>query len=160
MSFSRLCECVMKICDIYINGESKSPNLRFIGLFDKSFSYSADHPYHGFLGVNVGRVKLVPVVSDLRKAGVACFSVPVEYRDNAGIDAVRAKALAEKHADSLGLAISESGPRQGYAPLFWAFNVSGSDDRAGGIVIIDRLDGHIWTTSEYEEYMYDYNNVF
>ncbi|MEX3922019.1 hypothetical protein AB4Y43_38545 [Paraburkholderia sp. BR10872] len=111
--------------------------------------------------VNVGRVKLVSVVSELRKAGVSCFSVPVEYRDNVGIDATEAKVLAGKYAASMGAAISESGPRQGYAPLFWAFDISARDDeKVGGVVIVDRLDGHIWATSEYEEYMYDYNNVF
>ena len=151
----------MKICDLYIHGESKSPSLRFIGLFDKSFSYSADRTYGGFLNVNVGRVKLVSVVSELRKAGVTCFSVPVEYRDNPGIDAAVAKTLAKKHAESIGSAISESDHRHGYAPLFWVFDISArDDDRVGGVVIVDRLDGHIWATSEYEEYMYDYNNVF
>ncbi len=33
-------------------------------------------------------------------------------------------------------------------------------DRVGGYVMVDRLDGHIWTCEEYENYMYDYNNVF
>lgn len=151
----------MKICDLYIQGESNSPSLKFIGLFDKSFCYSADRTYGGFMNVNVGRVKLVSVVSELRKAGVACFSVPIEYRDSAGIDAVVAKAIAKKHAESIGCAISESDHRQGYAPLFWAFDISAhDDDRVGGVVIVDRLDGHIWSTAEYEEYMYDYNNIF
>lgn len=151
----------MKICDLYIVGESKSPNLRFIGLFDKSFSYTTDRAYAGFMKVNVGRVKLVSVVSELRKTGVTCFSVPVEYRDNPGIDAAEAKNLAGKHAKSMRCSISESDPRQGYAPLFWVFDISAQDDdRVGGVVIIDRLDGHIWAMSEYEEYMYDYNNIF
>ena len=152
---------MIKICDLYIHGESKSPSLRFIGLFDKSFSYRDDRTYGGFMNVNVGRVKLVSVVSELRKAGVACFSVPVEYRDNPGIDAAEARAIAKKHAESTGCVISESDHREGYAPLFWVFDISThDDDRVGGVVIVDRLDGHIWATSEYEEYMYDYNNVF
>ena len=151
----------MKICDIYIHGESKSPNFKFIGLLDKSFSYCADHAYSGFMGVNVGRVKLASVVSELRKAGVACFSVPIEYRDNSGIDIVEAKTFAKKHAESMGLEISESNHREGYAPLFWVFDIcTHDDDRVGGVVIVDKLDGHIWGSNEYEEYMYDYNNVF
>lgn len=151
----------MKTCDIYIHGESKSPSLKFIGLFDKSFSYCADRTYRGFMGVSVGRVKLVSVVSELRKAGVACFSVPIEYRDNPGIEAAEAKSLAKKHAESMGGMISERDHRDGYAPLFWVFDISAhDDDRVGGVVIVDRLDGHIWGTDEYEEYMYDYNNVF
>ncbi len=26
--------------------------------------------------------------------------------------------------------------------------------------MVDKLDGHVWTMAECEEYMYDYNNVF
>jgi hypothetical protein len=151
----------MKTCDIYICGESKSPHFKFIGLFDKSFNYSGDRLYSGFMNVNIGRVKLISIISDLRKAGVACFSVPVEYRDNVGIDVREARSIAEKHAESIGFEISGFSARQDYAPLFWVFDVSGGDgDRVGGVVIVDRLDGHIWETDEYEEYMYDYNNIF
>ncbi|MFL9872952.1 hypothetical protein [Paraburkholderia megapolitana] len=113
------------------------------------------------MGVNVDRVELVSVVSELRKAGVSCFSVPIEYMDNPGIDVAEAKVLAKKHAKSMRCAISESGHREGHAPLFWIFDTpANDDDRAGGVVIVDRLDGHIWRAGEYEEYMYDYNNIF
>ncbi|MEQ4192345.1 hypothetical protein ABNM11_27365, partial [Pseudomonas syringae] len=45
-------------------------------------------------------------------------------------------------------------------PVFWVFSIVGGDEgKVGGVVMIDRLDGHVWGELEYIEYMYDYNNV-
>ena len=45
-------------------------------------------------------------------------------------------------------------------PLYWAYRIINDiQERVGGMVYIDKLDGHIWTIEEYEEYFYDYNNI-
>ncbi|MBU9576557.1 hypothetical protein, partial [Burkholderia multivorans] len=91
------------------------------------------------------------------------LSVPVEYRDGDVVDVREAMGIAEEYAKSIGCLIGGASPRSGYAPLFWAFDIVnelGRADKAGGVVMVDRLDGHVWTMAEYEEYMYDYNNVF
>ncbi|MBU9456439.1 hypothetical protein [Burkholderia multivorans] len=156
--------CAMnKICDLYLPVESRSVDIRLLKLFDAGFSYDAEHAYSGFMNVNVSRVKLVSVVSELRKKGVLSVSVPVEYRDGEVVDVREAMGIAEEYAKSIGCSIGGASPRSGYAPLFWAFDIVrelGRADKAGGVVMVDRLDGHVWTMAEYEEYMYDYNNVF
>ncbi|WP_175957650.1 hypothetical protein [Burkholderia sp. BCC0405] len=152
-----------RICDLYLPVESRSTEIRFLKLFDTGFSYDAEQSYSGFMNVNVSRIKLVSVVSELRKKGVLSFSVPVEYREGKIVGVGEAKEIAEGYAKSIDCLIAGTSPRSGYAPLFWAFDIaSGVDgaDKVGGIVMVDKLDGHIWTMDEYEEYMYDYNNVF
>ncbi|WP_175734883.1 hypothetical protein [Burkholderia ambifaria] len=137
--------------------------MKFLRLFDAGFSYDAEHSYSGFMKVNVSRVKLVSVVSELRKKGVLSFSVPVEYRDGEVVDVRRAMGIAEEYAKSIGCLIAGTSPRSEYAPLFWVFDIAsgvGDADKVGGIVMVDKLDAHVWTMAEYEEYMYDYNNVF
>lgn len=151
-----------KICDLYLPVESRSVDIRFLKLFDAGFSYDSERVYSGFMNVNVSRVKLVSVVSELRKKGILSFSVPVEYRDGEVVDVREAMEIAEGYAKSIGCLIGGASPRSGYAPLFWAFDIAsklGGADKVGGVVMVDRLDGHVWTMTEYEEYMYDYNNV-
>ncbi|MEK7917240.1 hypothetical protein AAB988_17195 [Burkholderia contaminans] len=140
-----------------------SIGIGFLGLFDSGFSYDAGRSYSGFMNVNVSRVKLVSVVSELRKKGVLSFSVPVEYRDGKVVDVREAMEIAEGYAKSIGCLIAGASPRSKFAPLFWAFDIAceeGCAEKVGGVVIVDKLDGHVWTMAEYEEYMYDYNNVF
>jgi hypothetical protein len=152
-----------RICDLYLPAGTKSPEIKFLRIFDAGFFYDAERSYSGFIGVNVVRIKLVSVVSDLRKKGVMSFSVPAEYRDSPVVDADEAAVIAERYARSIGRLITGARPQEKHAPLFWMFNiVSGvnSEEKVGGVVMVDRLDGHVWMTAEYEEYMYDYNNVF
>lgn len=108
-------------------------------------------------------MKLVPIVADLRLRRVACFSVPVEYRDRPNLDRQKAFRLAQDHARTVGAkALSGNRPKVS-APLFWLFDMTFEaplEEKAGALVMVDRLDGHIWTDDEYEEYMYDYNNIF
>ena len=61
---------MQKLCDIYICEPTSSDRLRFVSLFDKSFLYEENKTYYGYLGINVARIKLISVVSDLRKNGV------------------------------------------------------------------------------------------
>ncbi|WP_155720403.1 hypothetical protein [Burkholderia anthina] len=102
-------------------------------------------------------------MSELRKKEVLSFSVPVEYRDGKIVDVREAMEIAENYAKSIGCLIVGASPRSGFAPLFWVFDIAskeGGIDKVGGVVMVDKLDGHVWTMAEYEEYMYDYNNVF
>jgi len=153
---------MQKECDLYFYDSVKSDRLRFIELLDKNFIYDSGKSYVGFLYAKVDRVKLVSVVADLRRNGIACFSVPIAYRDQETIPMEMAFDLATKHAKTVGATVAISVRHQKVPPVLWAFDlISGNNDeeKSGGVVMIDRLDGHVWTLSEYEEYLYDYNNV-
>lgn len=46
--------------------------------------------------------------------------------------------------------------------MFWIFDLVSDDlvwEKTGGVVMVDKLDGHIWNSLEYEEYMYDFNGI-
>lgn len=153
---------MQKKCDLYFCDAVKSERLKFIELFDKNFIYDSEKSYVGFLRANIDRVKLVSVVSDLRRNGVACFSVPIAYRDCETISIETALDLAAEHAKTIGASVAISMRHKKVPPVFWAFDlIPGSikEETSGGMVMIDRLDGHVWTYFEYEEYLYDYNNV-
>lgn len=153
---------MQKKCDLYFFDGVKSDRLKFIELFDKNFVYNNQKSYVGFLHANVDRVKLVSVVTDLRRNGIACFSVPVAYRDHETISMETALDLAIERAKTFGASATTSTRHEKAPPVFWAFDLmpeETADEKSGGVVMIDRLDGHIWTDSEYEEYLYDYNNV-
>lgn len=149
-------------CDLYFYDSVKSGHLKFVELLDKNFTYDQEKSYVGFLRASVDRVKLVSVVSDLRRNGIACFSVPIAYRDHETIPMEAAFDLATKHAKSFGATVAVSIRHQRVPPVLWAFDLlhgNDEEEKSGGVVMIDRLDGHVWTSSEYEEYLYDYNNV-
>jgi hypothetical protein len=154
---------MQKKCDLYFSDPAKSTRLKFVELFDKSFIYEAEKIYAGYLHVNVDRIKLVSVVTDLRGNGLSCSSVPTEYRDHASISMVAAQSLASEYAKTIGTTVVLSkGSASKSPPVYWIFDLlyeNSRDEKAGGVVIVDRLDGHIWSGSEYEEYWYDYNNV-
>lgn len=149
-------------CDLYFCDTVKSDRLKFIELFDKSFVFESEKSYLGFLQVSVNRVKLVSVVSDLKRNGITCFSAPIAYRDCETISMETAFDVATEHAKAFGTSVVVSVLRQKAPPLYWIFDLLpgiAAEEKSGGVVMIDKLDGHVWTYSEYEEYMYDYNNV-
>lgn len=153
---------MQKKCDLYLFDVVKSDRLKFIELFDKRFVYDSEKSYSGFLHANVDRVKLVSVVSDLKRNGIDCFSVPIAYRDHETISMETALELAAEHAKGFGASVVTSSRHQKVSPVFWVFDLlpgNTAEERSGGVVMIDRLDGHVWADSEYEEYLYDYNNV-
>lgn len=156
---------MQKKCDIYLCEEISSDFLKFVKVLDRNFQFEDKKKYSGYLFVDIDRVKLVPVVSDLRMNRISCFSVPVEYRDCENISVMDASIVAGEYAKTKGASITVLiSPNSKSSPAFWVFNLIPieplSDEKAGGVVMIDRLDGHVWTYSEYEEYMYDYNNLF
>jgi len=153
---------MQKKCDLYFCDSVNSSRLKFLELFDKNFLYDSKKSYSGFLHTNVDRVKLVSVVSDLKRHGIICFSAPIEYRDRETISMEAAFDFATKHANAYGASVAISMRHQKIPPVFWIFDQlpgGNSEEKSGGVVMIDRLDGHVWTDSEYEEYLYDYNNV-
>jgi hypothetical protein len=152
---------MQKKCDLYLCSPVDASRLKMLRLFDKSFSCENGKVFCGYLFVSINRVKLVVVVSALRQEQILCFSVPIEYRSG-GISLEAAFEIATKYAAEQDEVVRVRDQAQ-CPPLFWSFSlisVGPAEKKAGGTLMVDRLDGHIWSLEEYEEYMYDYNNVF
>lgn len=88
-------------CDLYLCDSVDASRLKMLCLFDKNFICEGGKELVGYLSVNIGRVKLVAVVSALRQKQILCFGVPVEYR-NSGVSLEVAFDLAKKHAGEGG----------------------------------------------------------
>jgi hypothetical protein len=154
---------MQKPCDLYLCQPATCDALWAVTLYDKGFKCESGRRYSGYLGANIRRVKMMVVVSNLRKHNVESFSAPIEYRERENLDSERAFALAKLHASKTGATISSKAPLRASPPVVWSFELVYEDpgaQRAGAILMLDRLDGHAWSTDEYEEYMYDYNNIF
>ncbi|WP_223473109.1 MULTISPECIES: hypothetical protein [unclassified Pseudomonas] len=152
---------MQKKCDLYLCAEVDVSQIEMLSLFDKSLLLKEGTVRSGYLSVNIDRVKLVAIVSALRRQNVPCFSAPVAYRDSK-LSFETAFEIAKKSAVEQNAIVGRLDQTRS-PPLFWSFSlasVSSSEKKAGGIFMVDRLDGHIWSLEEYEEYMYDYNNVF
>jgi hypothetical protein len=152
---------MQKKCDLYLCADTDVSQIKMLRLFDKDVLPEKDTVRSGYLFVNVERVKLVAVVSDLRRRGVPCFSVPIEYRNSVHTYA-EAFEIAQKHAAEQGVLVAQI-DQERCPPLYWSFRlicIGLGEQKAGGILMVDRLDGHVWSQNEYEEYMYDYNNIF
>lgn len=149
-------------CDIFLVTPTKSNNLRFLSLLDNNFSYQNDTEYSGYAGVSVNRVKLIPLIDLLRKEGVSVYSVPINYKADNLLSKEKASDIAKIYAKENFLVINmDSGLFDNNNPLIWKFSASSmSEEKAGGVVMIDRLDGHVWSLDEFDTYMYDYNNYF
>lgn len=149
-------------CDLYFDKAVSTERLKYVQLLDGSFIYDGRKSYLGFLLINVERLKLLPVVLDMRRLGITCLSVPVKYRDGAEIDADPALKIAEGYAASKNSSIRATLNAGNRSPMFWIFDLVSDDpmlENAGGVVMVDKLDGHLWNSLEYEEYMYDFNNI-
>ncbi len=152
---------MQKKCDLYLCVEVEASQIRMLRLFDKSFFLEEGMVRSGYLFVNVDRIKLVAVVADFHRRNIPCFSVPVEYR-NSIVTYDAAFEIAKKQAAEKGAVVGQVDQVR-CPPLFWSFSLSSigsSEKKVGGVLMIDRLDGHPWGQDEYEEYMYDYNNIF
>lgn len=151
---------MQKKCDLYLCTPVEASRLKVLRLFDKIFSEEGSSILAGYLLVSISRVKLVALVSAFRKEKILCFSVPVEYR-NCSVSLDAAFEIAKKYIGSDGILSMRD--QAHCPPLFWSFGlttVGSKEKKAGGTLMVDRLDGHVWSLEEYEEYMYDYNNVF
>lgn len=150
-------------CDLYLSESVCSPEFKYLKIYAQNFVYEESKKYSGYLEVNVDRIKLLVIVSELKKKGITSYSVPIKYRDSENLTIEQALVLAQKYAESLGgKIVPDHKNTPSMPPLFWQFSMSGSelDEKAGGIVMIDRVDGHVWDLNEHEEYMHDFNNIF
>lgn len=154
---------MQRMTDLYLCSPVRSARLRFVELFDARFLFDAERIYSGYLGVNIERIKMVSIVSDLRKHNIECFSVPIKYRDEENISLSSALVFAKKFAREISASALDTPYFQlKCSPLHWFFGLDYEDavaEKAGGVVMIDRIDGHVWSAQDYAEYMYDYNNV-
>ncbi|WP_448650375.1 hypothetical protein ACSHWC_20690 [Pseudomonas fluorescens] len=146
---------------MFLLNEYEGTELGPLHVFDKGFMCVPGKKYSGFLGLNIDRVKMVSIVVALRRKGLEVFSSSVRYRDISNIDIERATKLASDYSATKGFHVvydpvwSMKDP-----PVFWSFRiVSTGEVRVGGAVMIDKVDGHVWSDTEYLEYLYDYNNI-
>jgi len=149
------------ICDLYFEKPAVAQGLKFAKVFDRAFTYVPGFEYSGYVGLNIERIKMVSVVTDLRRGGVEAFSAPVKYRDSPNLSSCQAHEFALKYASESGVGVEDAvlqSPRP--SPLVWMFRiVNDPQQRIGGVIMIDKLDGRRWTSDEYVEYLYDYNNI-
>ncbi|WP_124459409.1 hypothetical protein [Variovorax sp. KBW07] len=120
--------------------------------------------YKGFLGYGIDRLLGVALVTSFRRDGIDALNVPVGYRDGNLLTPEemvdRVKGQLTKGSELLPAKIDENllHPMKVIfktnAPEFLIVNGEG-----GGRIVVDRLDGHIWSDYEQAEYAYDYNNL-
>ena len=99
---------------------------------------------------------------DCEKNSIKSYSVPINYRDNKMINIDDALNIAKEKFSKIQYKIVKNKMIKNDNPLIWCFSIIPlvGEEKAGGTVMIDRLDGHIWNQEEFEIYMYDYNNIF
>lgn len=148
-------------CDIYMPVPSLVPELKYVHVLDRGFCYNPLKEYAGYVGVELPRLRAVAIVSKIRSRGIPALNVPLRYKTGI-ISLERGREVASEYAKSMRFgASSGNGPMDRHTPLYWCFSVTSmeEDDRAGGRILVDRCDGHVWSTEELDDYMYDYNNV-
>lgn len=160
-----------QICDLYSAKPFNASELKFLRIFDKNFQYEENKMYQGFLGLNIHRVRIASMLSNMRyllKDGVYVYSIPVDYRDSRLISKESAFSLAQKYCENYldGYhPVFSKFDSSNLNPIYWSFNIAChlsdvEEEKSDGAIIVDRLDGHIWDEMEMEIYQYDYNNNF
>ncbi len=157
-------------CDIYLAGDVVAG--KKWRLIYKAFAPTFDAPQgkvsSGFLGLDLPRLKAISVVTTLRdiermkEEAIYCLNIPTCYRDRDPLPEHEIIALAEKYARKnriiIGKPLSELPTRK----LFLSFPIIRNDIKnrtAYEFVRIDVLSGEIWSTEDYLNYMYDFNNI-
>jgi hypothetical protein len=153
------------LCDVYIPKEVKGELLakcvlrRHVG-----FDIQTEKSYVGYCRLNVKRlVGLMAVVRLKDIAKTDAFNVPIRYRDcpHIGFDEARLIAAKVDYGDGRKASYDEHPFLRYSHPLYWVFSLTGGDGSiAGGSVCVDRVDGHVWSSDELEEYSHDFNNAF
>ncbi|GAB7530442.1 hypothetical protein PS3A_28530 [Pseudomonas sp. 3A(2025)] len=147
-------------CDLYSTEVITSPTLRFLKLYDDTVDYLQVLNRSGYCGVSIERINMLRLIVDLRRDGFNASSIPVCYKSASLLTRQACFALAENYASSQGFSILADVFQKLEIPIYHTFSIiQRSEEKAGGIVRVDRLDGHIWTMLEFEEYMHDYNGV-
>ncbi|MEA9558437.1 hypothetical protein VC273_21860 [Xanthomonas nasturtii] len=145
------------VCDLYTNAAFSGINLNVLKILDREYSGQMPEEFPSFLGVNVSRIDLVPVVIAMREKGADVFSVPVIYRDFHKISHGSAYEIAIRNSESIGCRVSLERDFGFYPPVVWKFGLEGGAVSTGGLMMIDRCDGHVWTIRDHYEYMFDCN---
>jgi hypothetical protein len=153
------------LCDIYLPKEVKGELLakcilkRHVG-----FDIEIEKTYVGYCGLNVKRLIGLMAVLRLKEVAKAdAINVPIRYRDcpQISLDEARFIAAQVDYGDGRKASYHEHSFLRYPHPLYWVFGLTGGDGSiAGGSVYVDRVDGHIWSGDELDEYSHDYNNAF
>ena len=151
----------MNKVDLFFSRPFRTSEIGWMRIYDKGFSPNSEE-YSNFAGINVPRIKLIPLLMRLRASGAVVWSVPTSYRDQPNLSLNSALMIATKCAKDHNLKILEgNNPSQDLAPLFWQFSTSDiAREKSDGCIIVDRIDGHIWSLEELDEYLYDYNCIY
>lgn len=151
-------------CDLFLDCQTNDKSLKFLEILDSSFQYSSDNLYCGYLDVCVERLKLIPLIDMLKGNNISYFSVPLYYKNSIHISKLEAFDRAKKIAKQRGVEPIISSVFNRDTPLFYLFQVKPSMDGFDGFIsnciIIDKIDGHVWSDFEYDKYMYDFNVRF
>lgn len=155
----------MKIyCDLFLEYPTNDNSLRFLELLDKNFKYNHDKLYHGYLNICVERLKLINLISILKDKKINYYSVPLQYKNNINITAQEAFQIAKKSTRYKDVEPLIDSDFHHHTPLFYSFKTVFVGNNPDGFipnnVMIDKIDGHLWSDFEYDGYMYDFNLKF
>ena len=154
-------------CDLYLEYPLISGRLGIISFFDKKFIFDKDRSYQGYLNIALPRLRLVSVITSLREENYyTAYNIPINYRDNIiegkYITENEAFFIASNHINVCEQYLCSS--NRYITPMVWNFKILEKDkdnakNKIGARILIDKLDGHIWSDDEYYTYLYDYNNI-
>jgi hypothetical protein len=152
---------MLQTCDLYIPHvlDDYSP-LEYLHIFEPNFIYEPEKSYQGYLNVNVRRIVLVNFIVEFRKRKMQIYNVPTQYRDHKNLSIDQAFEYALKKIDLEKYHITNTSIMGMDSPVVWHFPLSHLlEEKAGVGISVDKLNGHIWTMDEIEEYGYDFNNL-
>ncbi len=151
---------MQQTCDLYFPAvlDDYSP-LQYLHLYQPDFIYDPKQQYVSYLNINVRRIALVNFVLEFRKRKMQIYNVPIQYRDRKNLTVNEAFECALSQIDLEQFQIMKTSENQ--SPIVWRFPLIflNGEEKAGASICIDKLDGHIWTGNESEEYLYDFNGL-
>ena len=154
------------ICDILLLDElaGSSKLLQQLKIFSPSTTFDENRVYLGFLGLELKRIQAVVILMHFRNNGVRSLNIPIKYKGRL-LTEEEARESAERSLLGSGKIIgSMKRPGKVRNPMFWNFvwdqpNSGHGICEGGGNMVVDALDGHIWSADELEEFSYDYLNA-
>lgn len=156
---------IQKICDIYLSKDERNfphphrYHLRKYPILERyTEGFSA-----GFMGLDMPRLDGILFVMELRKANISCMNVPIEYRDQPKLSIEEALQICRERFNPSAYILDFY--RRSTHPMLWTLGRApypeesgNAPEEGGGLISVDKLDGHIWTNEEQIVYAYDYNN--
>ncbi|MFM9923126.1 hypothetical protein VLK31_09065 [Variovorax sp. H27-G14] len=153
-----------KYCDIFLPDQIKGALLLLSMSPDiKKLRINKDAEYSGFLGLRLPRLQGVALVVELRRSGVSSFNVPVEYRDGKLLTEEEILKKAQSYISQESSIWVLERAKATFHPM--VIDLMTDDEKyhlggeGGGVLVIDRLNGHAWTENEMVNYLYGYNNI-